>query len=305
MVLVQADSILLTHAFLQVLPHMSVSYFFVLLMILSNTLRQILISMLIRKFLAGTLGDSFLPITKNKKRVQIETSGWIIEMDTLEMLSNKSNSKFLSPCSRVQVLKKQLLVQNQPSTGSPGSPLWLCWASLYFFTDAGLGAMKSQVSPELGASPASSDLIQAAAQGKLWEYLQWVLQALSSAQKVRLLNKHYLLLWQWSHKNISLLHFPLILPKQTWGWKLNQAHTGLGTVYVALKNICFYCCWGAKLRSVQIHYTSNSEETQLQQGSISIWVKNADFFILHWLVRKGNCPSSVSVELFFFSIRFF
>lgn len=68
---------------------MSGSYFFVLLMILSNTLRQILISMLIRKFLAGTLGDSLLPITKNKKCVQIETSGWIIEMDVLETLSNK------------------------------------------------------------------------------------------------------------------------------------------------------------------------------------------------------------------------
>lgn len=74
MVLVQADSILWTHSFLQVLPRTSVGYFFVLLMILSNTLRQILVSMLIRKFLAGTLGDSLLPITKNKKRVQIETS---------------------------------------------------------------------------------------------------------------------------------------------------------------------------------------------------------------------------------------
>lgn len=89
MVLVQAESILWTHSFLQILPHMSGSYFFVLLMILSNTLRQILISMLIRKFLAGTLGDSLLPITKNKKCVQIETSGWIIEMDVLETLSNK------------------------------------------------------------------------------------------------------------------------------------------------------------------------------------------------------------------------
>lgn len=89
MVLVQAESTLRTHSFFQVLPHMSARYFFVLLMILSNTLRQILISMLIRKFLAGTLGDSLLPITKNNKCVQIKTSGWITEMDVLEMLSNK------------------------------------------------------------------------------------------------------------------------------------------------------------------------------------------------------------------------
>jgi len=45
---------------------MSVSYFFVLLMSLNNTLRQILMSMLIRKFLAGTLGDSLLPSTNKK-----------------------------------------------------------------------------------------------------------------------------------------------------------------------------------------------------------------------------------------------
>lgn len=91
MLLVQVDSILWKHVFPQVLPHMSVSYFFVLLMSLNNTLRRILISMLIMKFLAGTLGDSLLPNISNKI-----CSDWDIRLNYkdghMEMLVKKINA---------------------------------------------------------------------------------------------------------------------------------------------------------------------------------------------------------------------
>lgn len=91
MLLVQVDSILWKHLFPQVLPHMSVSYFFVLLMSLNNTLRRILISMLIRKFLAGTLGDSLLPNINNKM-----CPDWDIRLNYkdghMEMLVKKINA---------------------------------------------------------------------------------------------------------------------------------------------------------------------------------------------------------------------
>lgn len=219
MVLVQADSILWTHSFLQVLPRTSVGYFFVLLMILSNTLRQILVSMLIRKFLAGTLGDSLLPITKNKKRVQIETSSWIVEMDTLEMQSNKSNSQFLSPGSKCKPLKSsclhktsQALAPQAASCDSVGLP----FISLQV-QDRRLRRTRLLQSSEHLLAQTWSRLQLRESYGNISNECGrlWVMSKMSDYETNTICSSgNYL-----SHKNISLLYLPLA-PKTNIGLKI-------------------------------------------------------------------------------------
>lgn len=210
---------------------------------------------------------------------------------------------FLSPRSRVHTLRKQMLVQTSQALAPQAASCDSVWISFYFFTGAGLGLWKARLVQSSEHVLASPDLLQAAAQGRLWEYFQWVLQVLSNVLKVRLWNKHYLsahLAFTSDTKIFLSSTSPLFFQ--------NKIKRGPWFKYClcSFNKICLYyfphCSWGAKLHSVLTQYTSNCDEMHFQQESTSSWVKNADFFCSAFVSENENMPIiDLSWNIFLFN----